>query len=693
MQARWRRAVLGCEPNALRASSEAIRQRVGIMQGSRGARMSHTDNERGHRHFAAWAPVIVGVVLTILSIAVWRMEIAHKRALVRSHAEDICRQASRRLQVVIEGSLTTVTFLAGQWAGEGPTPDERDRFDALARSMVDQIPGVYAVRWVPAGGGEPWVVPKGVATTWPQFSQAEANLLGAALHSGVLQLSAPIQAEDKSIHVHVVLPIRERGPSRGTFVVEYDAARLIGSGFQQRIRSEFAFEVTDGGSLLYSFAPDGPPLTQPYRDLATLRSFQMRNRTWQFDMVPRESIGAQAGGAGSTAILLFGLLMSSGLAGMVHVLGRRLEQLRRARDRALVEIADRKRAEEALRVSEERYRSVFESATDGLLVLDEHDAILEGNPAACRMHGRQPGQLDGTPIRRLIAPESQRLYEAFKSHPDEAGVFRADAIHVRADGSRLDVEVRASNFHVGAVRRTLAILTDVTERNRALQRLGKLSRQALMAQEEERARVSRDLHDELGQLLTASRFELGWLQKHGRELSGEASGAVGRAVELVETAADELRRICKGLRPPLLDDLGLEPAAHLLAREFEDRTGLSLDFEVSLDDAPSPLSKEVSLCTYRIFQEALNNISRHSSAKSVDVTLAAQPNELLLSVYDDGQGFDISELAGARGCGIAGMRERASLVGGHVEIRSAPSQGTRVILRVPLEQDQREIAT
>jgi signal transduction histidine kinase len=167
---------------------------------------------------------------------------------------------------------------------------------------------------------------------------------------------------------------------------------------------------------------------------------------------------------------------------------------------------------------------------------------------------------------------------------------------------------------------------------------------------------------------------------------------VGRAVELVETAADELRRICKGLRPPLLDDLGLEPAAHLLAREFEDRTGLAMDFEVNLDDAPAPLSKEVSLCTYRIFQEALNNISRHSSAKSVDVTLAAKPSELLLSVYDDGQGFDTSELAGARGCGIAGMRERASLVGGHVEIRSAPSQGTRVVLRVPLDQGPREIA-
>lgn len=330
-----------------------------------------------------------------------------------------------------------------------------------------------------------------------------------------------------------------------------------------------------------------------------------------------------------------------------------------------------------------RYRSVFASATDGLLLIDDDDRIVQANPAACAMHGWGPGELDGMRVFEIIAPSSHGSYETFKSHPDEAGIFRTAATNRRADGTPIDVEVRGSRFRVGAKRRMLAILTDVTERNRAVQRLGMLSRKALMAQEEERARVSRDLHDELGQLLTASRFELGWLQKHAAEMPDEVSNALARAIEAVEKSADELRRICRGLRPPLLDDLGLEPAVRLLAQEFEERTGLEVDMETQVDEA-QPVRMEVALCTYRVLQESLNNVGRHASARSVDISLMVSSRELKLSVYDDGKGFDVEALADDGGVGIAGMRERASLVGGSVRIRSAPSEGTRVVLQIPI---------
>ena len=389
------------------------------------------------------------------------------------------------------------------------------------------------------------------------------------------------------------------------------------------------------------------------------------------------------------ACLAIGLVLSSVAAVVVHWLGRRNLAAHEASDRVQTREVERKRVAEQLDASNETYRAVFASVTDGLLVLGEDDLILEANPAACRIHGWDVGTLRGVHVNELISPASQHLYHVFKERDDAAGVFRSDAVHIAKDGSPIDVEVRASRIRAGEERRMLAILTDVTERNRAGQRLGMLSRKALMAQEEERARVSRDLHDELGQLLTASRFELGWLEKHVAKMPQEAAVALRRAIEAVEESADELRRICRGLRPPLLDDLGLEPAVVLLAQDHEERTGMKVDLETQMDEAVT-ISKEVSLCTYRVLQESLNNISRHAGASSVDVSVVCSEAELMLSVYDDGKGFDVGDLAAVSGVGITGMRERASLVGGLIEIRSAPFQGTRVVLRVPLTVGSRE---
>jgi PAS domain S-box-containing protein len=626
--------------------------------------------------------MVVLVVMSLATMVVWWNEIEHDRQAVRDHATDVCRQASRRLEVVVEGSMTAASLFARRLATRGEH-SSRERFEEFASVMVAEVPGFSSARLIPSDGTQEWLAPQGADSAWQKAKDAEPDLLERGHQDGVVVLSAPVVLESGVSRFFAVLPIVTPPHHIGSLVVEFDASAIIDDGFHERIRSEFEFEVFDGQKRIYQFTPEGPTATHPYRDLGAQWNFTMRNREWRFEVVPRRKVAAQATGLGSAPVLVLGLLLSAGLAGVVNLLARRMNLFREAHDQALKEIAERKRAEEALRASEERYRSVFASATDGLLLIGDDDRIAQANPAACTMHGWEPGALDGVEVFKLITPASRHLYQAFKNRPDAAGIFRAAAIHQRTDGTLIDVEVRGSRFRMGETRRMLAILTDVTERNRAVQRLGTLSRKALMAQEEERARVSRDLHDELGQLLTASRFELGWLQKHAAEMPDEVSNALARAIEAVEKSADELRRICRGLRPPLLDDLGLEPAVRLLAQEFEERTGLQVDMETQLDET-SPVTMEVALCTYRVLQESLNNINRHANARDVDVSLVGGSDELLLSVYDDGKGFDVEALEGDGGVGIVGMRERASLVGGIIEIRSAPSQGTRVVLRVPL---------
>jgi PAS domain S-box-containing protein len=377
-----------------------------------------------------------------------------------------------------------------------------------------------------------------------------------------------------------------------------------------------------------------------------------------------------------------GFFLSAGLALLAYLLLRRMDMYREARDEALREIAERRRTQEALDASRSLYGSVFESATDGLIIIDSNDTIVEANPAACRMHGFGPGELTGRPVRELMAEGHEQLYDRLRAGIEKDGDVRLDSVDVRRDGSTFDVEVACTGFTFESEPRVLAILTDVSERKQAREKLATLSRKVLMAQEQERLRLSRDLHDELGQLLTAQRLELDWLERHAA-----AEGDPDRfknAMKLVEESATELRRVCKGLRPPLLDDLGLEPAVRLFVEEFVERTGIQVDLDVNLPDEGVSVPKELALCTYRILQESLTNVSRHSGAEHVDVSLVEAPPGLRLSVYDDGRGFPADEGGRSGGSGITGMHERAHLVGGEVEVRSTPGEGTRIAFSATL---------
>jgi signal transduction histidine kinase len=220
----------------------------------------------------------------------------------------------------------------------------------------------------------------------------------------------------------------------------------------------------------------------------------------------------------------------------------------------------------------------------------------------------------------------------------------------------------------------------------AARRHAMLSRKVLVVQEEERARLSRELHDELGQVLTALQYELGWLQRKATDHPDEAAHSFRNAIEMVDRAATELRRICKALRPPLLDDLGVKAALKQLVEEFEKHSNLACDLSLPADGAEERISDGASLCVYRVLQESLHNAMRHADASAVRISLAREGNHLVLSVRDDGRGFGADDPSTTQGSGIAGMRERAHLVDGVIRIESSPRQGTTVVLRVPLEE-------
>ena len=209
-----------------------------------------------------------------------------------------------------------------------------------------------------------------------------------------------------------------------------------------------------------------------------------------------------------------------------------------------------------------------------------------------------------------------------------------------------------------------------------------LSRRVLDAQEQERRRVAIELHDELGQLLTAIKINL---QLSERFKDKAPADLYSENIRIVEDALQQVRHLATGLRPSMLDDLGLAPALKWMAEQSASRSGFEVTFQH--DRQQVRLAPEIETACFRIVQEALTNITRHAQARHVDIVLRHEQGELLLSVQDDGLGFDLAamhERAVAGGSlGVLGMQERATLLGGQLDIGSAPGRGCTVQLRCP----------
>jgi PAS domain S-box-containing protein len=226
------------------------------------------------------------------------------------------------------------------------------------------------------------------------------------------------------------------------------------------------------------------------------------------------------------------------------------------------------------------------------------------------------------------------------------------------------------------------IATDITELKKAQDQLRRLSGSIMDGQEKERAAIARELHDELGQVLTALRMDCVWMRDRLKQTDTKASERTFAMCELIDQTIDDVRSIAVRLRPGVLDDLGLTDALEWYTTDFEKRTGIACTFNHF--DVPE-VNNMVATAAYRITQEALTNVARHSNATHVDVTLQTEKGRLILEVIDNGRGFGAEGLEESECLGMAGMRERASLVGGSLEIRSQPGAGTTVFFGLSVD--------
>jgi signal transduction histidine kinase len=244
-----------------------------------------------------------------------------------------------------------------------------------------------------------------------------------------------------------------------------------------------------------------------------------------------------------------------------------------------------------------------------------------------------------------------------------------------------------------AVQRALRETADRRERQRAeeklrhsLDQLRALTTYLQYVREEERTRIAREVHDELGQALTGLKLDLSWVLTKVGKNKAPLADKVKTMVAHVDETIQTVRRIATELRPGILDSLGLVAAIEWQANEFHSRTKIPCHVETNVGE--QTWDQEFSTVFFRIFQETLTNIIRHAKATRVDVRLVEEDGKLVLTVKDDGRGITDGEIANTRSIGLVGMRERARLIGGELTIQGAPGQGTTVSLRGPLRRTE-----
>jgi two-component system sensor histidine kinase UhpB len=356
---------------------------------------------------------------------------------------------------------------------------------------------------------------------------------------------------------------------------------------------------------------------------------------------------------------------------------------------------ERARAEAALRRSEEQFRLITENTRDLVSLLDPEGRFLYANPSHKVALGYAPTQLVGTDSSALIHPDDrdafQQTWQQALHHKDQRV---AEARVRRTDGQWLTFEsVGTWVFdEQGQPQRAVLISRDITRRKEAEEKLRSLPRLIVEAQETERRRVARELHDSVNQVLSSVKFRLESiderLQKRDEGLWRECL----KARFLLDKAIQEVIRISRNLRPSELDDLGLTPAVRSLCSEFTDRTGLRVS--QAFDGVPDRCGKEIELALYRIIQEALTNIEKHARAAAVELRLSHSDAVLKASIRDDGAGFEPQSLparkAGQGGMGLIDMQERAAHVGGVCTVISTPGRGTEILVTIPFNSEPRQ---
>jgi len=382
-----------------------------------------------------------------------------------------------------------------------------------------------------------------------------------------------------------------------------------------------------------------------------------------------------------------------------QTVAERTRELGSVNQALVAEITERMQTEHAFRASEARLGDILDIAEDAIIVIEHDRAIMLFNQGAAKLFGYDPDEVLGQPID-LLLPERFRVDHAshiaeFAKSPDSARRMARprEVFGLRKDGSEFPAEATISKLIVGEGTTFTVILRDITDRLRTEQQLQSLTTELITAQEEERRRIARELHDDVNQRLALLAIEMGKITFASATMASQAAETVQSLAQQLAKISDDVRHIAYQFHPSILDDLGLTAALQQMTNEWSIKTGVKV-VVVQEEEMARLLPRNISSCLYRVTQESLANIMKHARATRVEVELTCDTEEVTLSIYDNGAGFNLKEIQARHpGLGLVNMRERVRSVRGQIELNSKPGLGTHITVQIPLQGAPDEKAT
>jgi PAS domain S-box-containing protein len=647
-----------------------------------------------------WASLAVWLAVVLASVGLWqalRLQQA-RETVARTHF------VAGAIRIELTSKLHDRLRLLQRAAERGSAAAEPGaRLRAEAPQLLNDVPEFRAIAWADAGLTVRWTVPEGGrARGMNLFGDDRRKWAAAAALSGngpVFTESMEIQPGQGGFEIYVSVSGGDQfhGILIGTVMHAGWLESLLADRFTQ-----YSIVVREHGQPIGQARLKERAASPEWSHEQPL---SMQNVAWTLEVAPTQSTLEAADTVLPQATLTIGVLLATLLAFTMFLFQTALRRARGAAsaNRLLaLDIEARKQAEQALRESEQETRHVIEDARDFYFRLFSDfpnlvwraDAV--GKCDYCNQNwleftGRTLEQELGDGWLQGLHPEDRPAWaEAFDAALRDNQPFEIQLRLRRRNGQYGSLICSCKPYHNmrGELAGFLCSCYDDTARREmqaelraSRERMRSFSRHLQTAREEEKNRIARDLHDELGATLTALRMDSSWLARRIPEADGAAAQKTRGIVQLADSAIQFIRRTITELRPSILDNLGLVAALRWQAKEFQARSGIAVKVEVSHDDIV--VDKEHAIVFFRIFQETLTNVLKHAQAHQVTVRFAATEDSHVLEVKDDGIGMPPDWGMKESSHGILGMQERAREFNGDLDIASAASGGTTVTVTLP----------